>query len=96
MTKYNKVNSSDGLVINYDELYYTLRTIFHDDCYLNEFLENFLLEEILYTLDSHDVIFIASDDRILLTNKGEKFLQNLMFAVELTKNKDKIYKIKII
>ena len=96
MTKYNKMNSSDGLVINYDELYYTLRTILHEDCYLNEFLDNFLLEEILYTLDSHDVVFIASDDRILLTNKGEKFLQNLIFAVELTKNKDKIYKIKII
>lgn len=83
-------------VIDYDELYYTLRTISHDDCYLNEFLDNFLLEEILYTLDSHDVVYIASDDRVLLTGKGEKFFQNLTFLVELTKYNDKIYKIKII
>jgi hypothetical protein len=76
-------------------LYYTLKTISQEDCYLQEFLDSDALEEFLYALDVYDVIHIASDDRILLTSRGEKLFQYLFFDVEIEKSKDKVYKINL-
>lgn len=81
--------------ISYEELYYTLKTIIGNDCYLQEFLDNSLLEELVYQLDVHDIVFIASDDRVLLTTKGEKILQKLYFNVECNKTNNKISKVKL-
>jgi hypothetical protein len=75
------------------ELYYTLISISQEDYYLQEFLETSLLEDLLYTLDVYDIIYIASDDRILLTSKGEKLLQYLYFNVEIEKSDVKLYKL---
>jgi len=62
---------------------------------LQEFLDSDALEEFLYALDVYDVIHIASDDRILLTSRGEKLFQYLFFDVEIEKSKDKVYKINL-
>lgn len=81
--------------ITYEELYYTLLSIVNNDCYLEEFLSNDLLEELIYHLDVYDVVYIASDDRLLLTSKGEKLLQYLITAVELNKNCSKLPKVNL-
>ena len=81
--------------LTYEELYYTLKSISNNDCYLSEFLDNNLLEELVYQLDVYDIVYIASDDRVLLTSKGEKLMQWLNFSVECNKNSDKILKIKL-
>ena len=66
------------------QLYYTLKGIYDNDCYLEEFLEEDILEYFLTIMLDYNVIFIASDDRVLLTNEGEKLLQKLTFLVELS------------
>ena len=76
-------------------LYYTLKVVSQEDCYLHEFLDSGALEELLYSLDVYDMVMIMSDDRIMLTHKGEKLLQYLYFDVEIEKTKDKVYKVKI-
>ena len=80
--------------LSYDELYYTLRSIVDDDNYLDDFLDNQLLEDFLYMLEVYDIVFIASDDRVLLTQKGEKILQYIGQIVELTKTLAKVKKKK--
>ena len=76
--------------LTYEEMYYTLRSIVDEDCYLSDFLENKTLEDFLYLLDVYDITFVASDDRILLTNKGEKILQYISSLVDLKHNSAKI------
>jgi hypothetical protein len=66
------------------QLFYTLKGIYDNDCYLEEFLDEDVLEDFLTTLVDYNILFVASDDRILLTNSGEKFLQKLMFHVEFS------------
>jgi hypothetical protein len=80
--------------LSYDELYYTLRSIVDEDNYLDEFLDNDLLGDFLYMLEVYNIIFIASDDRVLLTQKGEKILQYIGQIVELTKTSAKVKKKK--
>ena len=80
--------------LSYDELYYTLRSIVDDDNYLDEFLDNDLLGDFLYMLEVYDIVFISSDDRVLLTQKGEKILQYIGQIVELTKTSAKVKKKK--
>lgn len=80
--------------LSYDELYYTLRSIVDDDNYLDDFLDNDLLGDFLYMLEVYDIVFIASDDRILLTQKGEKILQYIGQIVEITKTSAKVKKKK--
>lgn len=72
----------------YSDLYKFLKSLKDDDCYLQEYLDtnhNYLNDEFLYTMDMYDIIFIASDDRILLTQKGEAILQYLSQVVEIEK-----------
>lgn len=80
--------------LTYEELYYTLKSIVDEDCYLAEFLDNEVLEDFLYLLEVYDIVFIASDERVLLTNKGERVLQHVARAVELTKINKKAIKKK--
>lgn len=37
--------------LTYEELYYTLKGIVDNDCYIDEFLDNEILEDFLYMLD---------------------------------------------
>lgn len=80
--------------LTYEEIYYTLRSIVDEDCYLNDYLNNQLVEEFLYLLEMYDIIMIASDDRILLTRKGESLLQFVSSSVELEKKSTKVKKNK--
>ena len=72
--------------LTHDELYYTLRSMVDEDCYLDECLGNSVLEDFLYLLEVYDIIFIASDDRLLLTPKGDKILQYLDTTICLNKH----------
>lgn len=76
--------------LTYEELYYTLKSIAGEDCMLGDFLDNESLEDFLYILDIHDLTYIASDERVLLTPKGEKVLQYVGKIVELDKFSHKI------
>jgi hypothetical protein len=76
------------------ELYLTLKSLTIDDCYLSEYLGNDLIEDFLYLLEMHELIRISSDDRLLLTEKGEKLLQNLVVPVELSRISNKILRNK--
>lgn len=78
--------------LTYEELYYTLLSITEDDSYLYDFLEDSILEDFLYLLEIYDIIFIASDERILLTPKGEKILQYIGQFVDLNKSSVKVLK----
>jgi hypothetical protein len=77
--------------LTYEELYYTLSYIANDDWDFIDFLRDSTLEDFLYMLDWYELTYIASDDRVLLTPKGEKILQYLRDKVELEK---KQYKVK--
>ena len=76
--------------LTYEELYYTLKSILENDCYIDEFLDSEILEDFLYMLDTYDITYIASDDRVLLTNKGEKVLQYIARIVELESFSNKV------
>lgn len=75
--------------LTYDELYYTLQSLTIEDNYLVDYIASDLAEDFIYMLEVHDLIWIASDDRILLTNRGEKIMQYLIIFVELTKKSSK-------
>jgi hypothetical protein len=76
--------------LTYEELYYTLKSIVENDCYIDEFLDSEILEDFLYMLDTYDITYIASDDRVLLTSKGEKVLQYISTIVELEDFSNKV------
>lgn len=78
--------------LTYEDLFYTLKNFSEEDCYLQDFLVSSMCEDFLYMLDVYDLIFIASDDRILLTSKGEKVLQYVSNSVELEKYSSKVKK----
>lgn len=61
--------------LTYSQLFFLLREIADNDCYLVDFLVDDFLDETLYLLDLYNIIFLASDDRILLTIKGWNILQ---------------------
>jgi hypothetical protein len=73
------------------EIYYTLYSICNEDYFIEEFTSNHEMEDLLYLLASYGVIYLASDNRVLLTQTGEKLLQYLQMSVELEKNNTKIY-----
>ena len=80
--------------LSYEELYYTLRSIVDEDSYLDDFLDNKILEDFLYMLEIYDIVFLASDGRVLLTQKGEKILQYVGRIVDLDKINSKVKKKK--
>ena len=76
--------------LSYEELYYTLKSIADEDSYLVDYLTSDLSENFLYMLEVYDLIWIASDERVLLTPKGEKVQQYVADIVELSKKSKKI------
>ena len=75
--------------LSYSDLWTTLISIVDEDNYLVDYLVSDLAGDFIYMLEVYDLVRIASDDRILLTQKGEKVLQNLIIPVELTKKSSK-------
>jgi hypothetical protein len=80
--------------LTYEDLYYTLKSTIEEDLYLKDHLGDNLVEDFLYMLDVCDLIYISSDDRILLTGKGEKTLQYIGPKVELERKSSKVKKKK--
>jgi hypothetical protein len=78
-------------VLSTEEIYYTLKPLVDGDCYVEEFLDKELLEQFLNFLILCNVVWLASDNRVLLTESGEKVLNTVTKDVELN---SKSYKIK--
>jgi hypothetical protein len=76
------------------EIYYTLKAVIDSDCYLWEVQGDKMLETFFDLMSYFDLIWLTSDDRFLLTNKGEKLLQQLAFDVEISQKPGKIKKNK--
>ena len=76
--------------LSYQELYDILTGIADEDCYLVDYITCDVAGDFMYMLEVYDLIWIASDDRILLTNKGVKVLHYVTHAVELSKKPKKI------
>ena len=76
--------------LSYQELYDTLKSIVDEDCYLVDYITCDLAGDFMYVLEVYDLIWIASDDRILLTSKGEKVLHYVAQLVEFSKKPKKI------
>jgi hypothetical protein len=76
--------------LSYEELYDTLKSIVEEDVYLSDYLECDLASDFIYLLEIYDIIWIASDDRLLLTQKGEKIYQFISFTVDLSKKSRKV------
>jgi hypothetical protein len=60
--------------LTYKELYLTLRGISDEDLYIDSILQDDLLQEFIYLLELYNLVYISSDDRVLLSSKGETFL----------------------
>lgn len=59
-----------------------LESIMNSDMYLEDFLEDKTSALILETLEMYDIAFVSKkDERILLTQIGEKLLYNLSFGL---------------
>ena len=60
------------------DLYYTLHSFVDNDYYLDDFSSTHVQKDFLYMLILYNLVFVASDKRILLTPKGEKVMQSLI------------------
>lgn len=76
------------------EIYYTFKSVVEDDCYISEFLDKGILELFLELMVATKIIWITSDERILLTPKGENLLQEISLIVEVSQKNSKIKKNK--
>ena len=77
-------------VLTDEEIYFTLKPLTEDDCYVVEFLDGNALEYVLQFLINCDAVWITSDNRVLLTQKGERVLQYTSQAVELDRKPSKV------
>ena len=78
--------------MSYKDIYLTLKMFIEEDCYLVDILTDDLSSDFIYLLEVYDLVFLSSDDRILLTQKGEKLLHQLILPVELSKKRTKLIK----
>lgn len=60
-----------------EELFLTLDGFVDNDYYIEDFMETKMTQDFLYMLELYDLVFVASDDRILLTTHGEKVHRRL-------------------
>lgn len=81
--------------LSYEELYDTLKSIVNEDCYLVDYITCELAGDFMYMLELYDLIWFASDDRIMLTPKGEKVLLYITQVVELSKKQKKVKTYKL-
>lgn len=56
------------------ELYATLDSVADNDWYVKDFSRNQMLKDFLFMLEIYDLVFVAADNRILLTTSGRKTL----------------------
>jgi hypothetical protein len=81
--------------LSYEDLYLTLKSIIDEDTSLIDCIVDEVAGDFIYLLEVYGLVWLSSDDRILLTTKGEKVLQHLIIPVELTKKSSKVKRKKI-
>lgn len=60
-----------------EDLYHTLFGIAEEDYYAKDFQATETTDNFLYMLEIYELVFVASNGRILLTPKGQKMLLKL-------------------
>ena len=60
--------------ISEKEMYEILKSILHEDCYASDFMEDDFSDNFLHMLETYNIAFVASDERVLLTSAGQKLL----------------------
>jgi len=61
-------------MIRKKQVYRTLQNIMNNDCYLEQFLDGDIKEDILKAFYINNLIWISDNDRILITDHGEQCL----------------------
>lgn len=72
------------------EVYKVLKRLLNNDHYLEEFLDGDIREEMLMAFCMNELVWIAENDRVILTTTGEQALFNLSLAVEPNKKGSKL------
>jgi hypothetical protein len=94
MDEYSKyVDEEIFDIISDKQIFWTLKAVIDNDCYIEEFLETPILETFLSLLIHYNLVWIASDKRILLTDYGNKLFYQLSLShVDLEKKTTKVKK----
>lgn len=82
-------DTSDEHHVSYKDLYTALKTIIEEDVYLNDCLQDRELDELVYVLELRDLIWLASDGRLIVTQKGLTVFNFLVLPVAISKNGNK-------
>ena len=72
------------------QVFKILKQFLTKDFYLEDFLDGDLKEDILHALCIHDLVWIADNDRVLLTPSGEQAVFNYTLSVEPIKKGSKL------
>ena len=72
------------------EVYKVLKRLLNNDHYLEEFLDGDIREEMLMAFCMNELVWIAENDRVILTTSGEQALFNFSLAVEPNKKGSKL------
>lgn len=76
--------------LTYEELFFALTSLINNDCYVEDFFEEEPLEVFLELIEAYNLVYISSDNRVLLTPKGHNVLQNISQKVDLLKLDNKV------
>jgi hypothetical protein len=80
-------------ILSDKQIFWTLKTIIDNDCYTTEFLDTPVLETFLSLLLFYNLVWITSDDRVLLTDYGSKLFHEITLSnVDLEKKTSKVKK----
>lgn len=67
-----------------------LSKLLYNDYYLEDFLDGDIKEDTLYAFCAYGLVWIAENDRIILTNQGEQTLFQYLLSVEPNKKRSKL------
>lgn len=72
------------------DVFKILKSLLSEDYVVDDFINNDLHRDILIALCMNDIAWITSNDRVLLTPNGEKYLFDYLFSVENEKKSRKL------
>lgn len=79
-------------VMSQEKVYFTFKAIIDNDCYYQEFCDSEVLETFLSFMLQYGFVWIASDNRVLLTDKGNLLIQYIDSTVDFSKKSSKVKK----